>query len=56
MLSVVSQKFAGVSRHLNTTDARRRRPCATSTLAGTVNRQITSIHPANADRIYDSRH
>ncbi len=54
--SVVSHKFAGVSRRLNVPDASRRHPCATSTLAGAVERQITSIHPANADRIYDSRH
>ncbi len=54
--SVMSHKFAGVSRRLNVPDARRRRPCATGTLTGTVERQITPIHPANTDRIYDSGH
>jgi hypothetical protein len=31
-------------------------PCATGTLADTVERQITPIHPENADQIYDSEH
>jgi len=31
-------------------------PCATGTLADTIERQITTIHPANTDRIFDSGH
>jgi hypothetical protein len=29
-------------------------PCATGTLADTVERQIAPIHPANTDRIFES--
>ncbi len=31
-------------------------PCATGTPPDTVERQITPIHPANTDRIYESGH
>jgi hypothetical protein len=31
-------------------------PCATGTLADTVERQITPIHPENTDRIFESGH
>jgi hypothetical protein len=31
-------------------------PCATGTLADTIERQITPIHPENTDQIFESGH
>jgi hypothetical protein len=50
------KKFGGVSRRLDAPDVHRIGPCATGTLADIVERQITPIHPANTDRIFESGH